>query len=360
LKFKHWFWSGVAVFLLTTSVPAQSTETLLKYITEANAWKASSEPKLYGVTNIDKFASSTGSTLKRYGLTGVTVQNWTGDEGHVRLTLYEMVDTSAAYGFFTFKRNPGQAGLAAVPLGTEGFRTGNRIYYWQSKYVVELEGDTKASESLGRLISQNILGRSRKPLVSDHLPPNNLVQDSEKYVVDAAGLDPSLGLDGGKLGFDDDVEVATGRYRINGKTASLVLLMYPTQHVAKKYMDAWTASSPTDSAFRKRVGPLVAWVRGTHDAELAGEILKSVGYESSVTWNQPRPDISVREIILTIFTFIGIALLFTFVAGVSFGGLRIFVKARYPDRFFDRSEDVEIIQLKLDQPFTRKEIGGGK
>ena len=43
-------------------------------------------------------------------------------------------------------------------------------------------------------------------------------------------------------------------------------------------------------------------------------------------------------------------------ADFSFGGLRIFVKARYPDRIFDRPEDMEIIQLKLGQGLIQKQL----
>ena len=132
--------------------------------------------------------------------------------------------------------------------------------------------------------------------------------------------------------------------------------MYPTQQVAKKYEDQW-ASAPNDNpAFRKRVGPLIAIVRGSRDPSLAKSILDGVNYESQVTWDQPRPDVSLRQVILTIFTFIGIALLFTIIVGLSFGGLRVFVKARYPNRVFDRPEDMEIIQLKLAQGVTPKEL----
>jgi len=357
MKLKKPFISALLLLALAASLEAQSRATLLKYTGESSDWKPVDDLKQYDETSIDSFAGKEGATLKRYGLTGVTVEDWSGAADRVRLTLYEMSDASAAYGFFTFERNPSQKGFSTVPLGTEGFRVGNRTYFWQAKYVVRLDGAPAASDSLGHLVSQNIFGRSRKPVVSDHLPLNNLLPESEKYIVDAAGMDPNLGLDGSTLGFDDDVEIATGRYQVNGKFADLVLLMYPTQHVAKKYAEAWDSALPAEKALRKRVGPLVAWVRGSDDPEVAKRILDSVGYESSVTWNQPRPDLSLREVILTIFTFIGFALLFTLVAGISFGGLRIFVKARYPDQIFDRSRDMEIIQLKLDQGFTRKELG---
>src|SRR5262245_6716963 len=133
-------------------------------------------------------------------------------------------------------------------------------------------------------------------------------------------------------------------------------MMYPTQQLAKKYEEQWATTAPNEGDFRKRVGALLALVRGSRDATVAKSILDGVNYETQVTYNQPRPDISLRDMILTIFTFIGIALLFTVVMGVSFGGLRIFVKARYPDRIFDRPEDMEIIQLKLAQGLIQKQL----
>jgi hypothetical protein len=354
---KAWFGSALFLFLLTVSLQAQSRETLLKYLSENPDWKPTSAARQYDSATVDGFAGKAASTLKRYGFIGVTTQDWTSSEGRVRLTLYEMSDPSAAYGFFTFQRNSDQPGFSSVALGTEAFRNNRRTSFWQSKYVVQLEGTDTATEGLGRVVSQNIFGRSLKPPVADHLPLNNLVQDTQKYVVDEAGVDPRLGLDPSTLGFDDDVEIATARYQVNGKTANLVLFYYPTQQLAKKHEDAWDASAPGDIPFRKRVGPLIAWVRGSDDPKVAQEILSTIGYESQATWTQSRPDLSLRTVILTIFTFIGIALLFTFVAGVSFGGLRIFLKARYPDRIFDRPEDMEIIQLKLNEWLTRKELG---
>ena len=183
-----------------------------------------------------------------------------------------------------------------------------------------------------------------------------MVQGSEKYAVDAPGIGRNLDVDPQMLGFDDSVEVATADYRVNGKVAHLLLLMYPDQQLAKKYEDQWTASDADGGASRKRIGALLAIVRGSHDPAVTKAVLDGVNYETQVTWDQPRPDISLRDVILTIFSFIGIALLFTVVVGLSFGGVRIFVKARYPDRVFDRPEDMEIIQLKLVQGVTQKEL----
>lgn len=334
----------------------QSRDAVLKSIQQDSKWSAADQPAQYDEKNITKLAAKRAEAIQHYGFTGATAQTWTGADGSVRLTMYEMLDAGAAYGLFTLDRNLDEPGFTTIPIGTEGFRVGNRAEFWQSKYVIRLEGTAAATDKLGRAISQNIFGSSRRPQVATHLPPENLVQGSEKYIVDASALGRNLDLDPQTLGFDDSVDIATADYRVNGKIAHLVLLMYPTQQLAKKYEEEWSARSPVDAGFRKRVSALFAIVRGSNDPNVSKAILNGVNYETQVTWDQPRPDISLRDVILTIFSFIGVALLFTVIVGLSYGGVRIFVKARYPDRVFDRPEDMEIIQLKLSQGVTTKEL----
>src|SRR5437899_408893 len=160
MKFKAWLGSTLPVLLLAVSLQEQSRETLLKYVGENPDWSSSGSVRQFDENNLEGLAGKTAPTIKRYGVTGVTVQDWNSKDGRVHLTLYEMVDPSAAYGLFTFGRNPNQPDFSAVPLGTEGFRTGLKTYFWQSKYVVKLEGDPKPVENLAGLISQNIFGRS--------------------------------------------------------------------------------------------------------------------------------------------------------------------------------------------------------
>lgn len=353
---KKWFWSTLLVLMLAAALQGQSRESVLKAVAETSNWTPADKPTTYDEKNIDALAGRHAPAVIRYGLIGATKQSWRGPGGSVRLILYEMIDASAAYGLFTLERNIDQPGFTSLPFGSEGFRVGNRSYFWQSKYVVSLEGAAAVTDTVAQVISENIFGRSRKPPVSSLLPPSNLVQGSEKYVVESSSVGRTAELDPESFGFGDSVEVATADYRVDGKSAHLVLLLYPTQQVAKKYEEQWDAKTPDEAAFRKRVGALVGLVRGTRDPEVAKAILDGVNYETQVTWNEPKPDISLREVILTIFTFIGIALLFTVIVGMSFGGVRIFVKARYPGRVFDRPEEMEIIQLKLGQGLSHKEL----
>jgi len=269
MKFRSLVCVALVVLSLSGTLQAQTREVLIKTIGENAAWTVAAAPKQFDESSLATLAGKSAPSLQRYGLSGVTVQDLNGADGKIRLTLYEMLDASAAYGLFTLERDLEQPGLSSIPLGTEGFRNGSRTFFWQSNYVVKLDGNEKAADSLGHLVSSSIFGRSRKPPVSDLLPPNNLVAGSDKYIVDATGLDPKLALDGSKLGFDADVELATARYVIDGKNVNLVLFLYPTAQLAKDFFESWNASNANDEPFRRRVGPVIAWVRGSRDADVA-------------------------------------------------------------------------------------------
>ncbi|MGA8875241.1 MAG: hypothetical protein WB555_06885, partial [Candidatus Korobacteraceae bacterium] len=84
--------------------------------------------------------------------------------------------------------------------------------------------------------------------------------------------------------------------------------------------------------------------------------LNSVNYEAEVTWNEAT-SLSKRDnignLIVAVFALIGIILLISIIFGVFFGGIRIVVKRLFPNRVFDRPEEVEIIQLHLEEPTER-------
>src|SRR5215831_19736345 len=128
--YKLGFWSLALALLVSPALRGQSRESVLKAIQQSSKWSPADQPIQYDDKNIDAFAGKRASTLVHYGLTGVTTQNWNGSDGSVHLTLYQMSDASAAYGLYTLDRNIDQPGYTAIPLGTEGFRIGNRSEFW--------------------------------------------------------------------------------------------------------------------------------------------------------------------------------------------------------------------------------------
>ena len=156
-------------------------------------------------------------------------------------------------------------------------------------------------------------------------------------------------MDPASLGFDYSAQAATADYRIDGKKAHLLLLLYPTQQIAKKIEEQLLSSSTLPASSRKRIGPLLAIASGLSDASSNQSLLEQVHYQSTVTWSEPQPGLGLGPIIVTAFTFIGILVALSILVGLGLGYGRTIAQSLYPNRSFQRDKDAEIIQLKLDQ-----------
>ena len=105
---------------------------------------------------------------------------------------------------------------------------------------------------------------------------------------------------------------------------------------------------------------MVALVTGAHDARTARALIDRITYGTSVTWNEPsweakEPPFLVMIVNILIGTLL--LLLYAFIAGLLFAGVRLIVKRVAPGRFFDRDEDVELLQLGLgSKPIEAKDF----
>jgi len=353
---RNWFGGVLLLFVLTSSIQGQGREALLQSVSSLPGWTASSKPAIFNESTIDEFDAKLAAILRIYGLNGVTVQAWQSPSGELRATLFQLSDAGAAYGFFSNRRRLEGTLRSSFSAGAESFRNGKYAYFWQAAYVVRLEGEARAMQGAAEVMSRNILGRSQRPPISTHLPATNLIAGSEEYILDAASLPKMEGIDSDGIGFDVSAEVAMADYWINGKKVRLLLAIYPTQQLAKKYADQIFAHAPALGSSQKRIGPILAIVSGTTDSFVIQSLLDQVHYSSKVTWNEPQPGLGLGPVIVTVFTFIALLLGACIFAGVGLGGFRILMKSRYPNHAFNRPSDVGIIQLKLDQELTRKEI----
>ena len=357
---RRWICSVAVLVALATRIDAQNQTggtdpaSLLKDIEAVSGLTAQSDPALYDASTLEQYDPRLAPSLKLYGLKSVTRQRWATRGETVEVVLFEMLDSGAAYGIYTLQQSAERDRPTPTLIGAASFLRGNQLHFWQSNFYVRLSSPDRLLNPIAETISRSIPGRSRKPPVSEYLPAQGLVEGTEKYLLSADFLDLPSGLDPQKLGFDSSAEAATASYRIDGAPAKLLLLLYPTQHIARKYAEAMEAD--LKAAFTKRAGPLLAIVYGSNNDIAAASILDDVSHEFKVTWDEPPPGLGLGTMLITIFTFIGLSLAFTAFAGVSFGGLRVFVKSRYPDRVFDRPESMEIIQLKLNEGVTPKQI----
>jgi hypothetical protein len=112
--------------------------------------------------------------------------------------------------------------------------------------------------------------------------------------------------------------------------------------------------------YGERRGLMLTLIAGAHDAAAARFIFDRIGYETSVTWNEPsweakEPPFLVMIVNILIGT--ALLLLYAFIAGLIFAGVRLLVKRLVPGRVFDRDESVELIQLGLgSKPIEAKDF----
>lgn len=78
----------------------------------------------------------------------------------------------------------------------------------------------------------------------------------------------------------------------------------------------------------KRAGPLVAVIQSPANRDAAERLLSLIRYQADITLDQrvnTRRD-NIGNLVINAFVLIGILLCFTFVGGLAFGGLRLFMR----------------------------------
>jgi hypothetical protein len=352
-------WIAVAACLLSP-VYAEDRLELIDLIALDDSWTVRSAPVDYARNDIDQLVGDNAGQIREYGVVGASTFELSpaGSNSPFEVTLFEMIDSSAAFGLFALERDRHASDFAPAVVGTESYRQRGRLFIWQANFVIVTDGPEAEATRIGTLLAENILGGSLKAPVSTLLPGQGLVADSETYLLSPEAFRERTGMDPARLGFENSAEAAVAEYTSpGGGTTLLALLLYPTQHLASRHLQAWleTTDNPPPN---RRSGPLLGIAADSSDANLTAAVLDALRYQSEVTWNAPPPDpLTLPHLILTIFTGIGIALGFTLVVGLSFGGVRIYLKTRYPDRFFGTSPGAELIQLHINQSVTRKQLG---
>jgi hypothetical protein len=299
--------------------------------------------------------------LKEYGFNDFEDAHYTRSDRKIEIRAIRFRDASGAYGAFTFYKTPE---MQTEKIGDQGASANDRVLFYRGSVLVQalLDRVTPMSAAELRELAADVplpAGSARNlPLLPLYLPRPGYVPNTAKYVVGERGL-ASIGtpIPASPVNFEQGAELAQGQYNSGQGTATLTLISYPTPQIAGERLRAMEAahSQPRDTAtsplfLTKRSGPLVAVVTGAISPREAKALLASVNYDAEVTWNL-RTGLSPRDnvggLLVGVVTLTGLILGLAVVAGVAFGGIRIIAKRLFPDRVFDRSQDVEIIELKL-------------
>ncbi len=350
---KRFLIAGVLFFFLGSVALASDTNDLLP--SSFAGWAQSGS--VQSTTDAAKADAAYPAVLKEYGFANSETATYTRADGR-KLTVKaaRFNDATGAYGAFTFYRQPA---MKTERIGTKAASANQRILFFRDNILVDADFDrvTEMSAAELRELAATLpaakASAANLPNLPEYLPKSDAVENSAKYILGPqALLAEKAPLTPEQVDFSHDPEILIQDYSSKNGPLTLTLIQYPTPQIAGERLRALQSAeqSSPNSLLVRRSGPLVDVVTGAVGSSEAHALLNSVNYEAEVTWDEAT-SLSKRDnignLMLGVFALTGIILLISLIFGVFFGGIRVLMKRLFPDRVFDRPEDVEIIQLHL-------------
>jgi Family of unknown function (DUF6599) len=341
--------------------------------------------QIQGTPQINRDAAAADATnarvLQEFRFTDLASATYTREDGRtLKIRAARFADASGAFGAYTFYLRPE---MNKEQIGDQGSSIGDRVLFYRGHILVDAQFSKETPMSGAEL--RELAGMLPKPggnsgnLPSflQFLPTRNYVTNTQKYVMGPmalAAIQPPVSAD--LVDFGASAEASLARYQTASGEATLMLISYPTPQLAAEHLrriDAAHQLAAQSSAgiseiagsgtfFDKRTGPIVAIASGGISDSDAKALLGRVNYEANVTWNTPSDNSEVKQLyslILNIVVLCAILAGLAIIAGVAFGGVRILAKRFFPDKVFDRPEQMEFISLHLTETAVKGPGAGG-
>ena len=276
----------------------------------------------------EKSAPTTLATPERYlyqeyGLEATEQAIYTApDKRRFTATSWRMHDSTGAMALFQLRRPSGATPAKFAPLAVN---TSDGVIYAYGNYVFQFTGGQPDSKDLNGFYNQlPKFENSLLPLLSQSLPPEDLVPNSERYILGPVSLQrftpaipPSV------AAFRFGTEGQLGKYNTPKGLMTLVIFNYPAPAMAR---DKSVEFQKIAGAAVKRTGPLVAIILSPPDPDAAERLLGKINYRAQVTETEKIPVNEIKGFagqLVNIFVLAGLVILMCFVAGLGFGGFRV-------------------------------------
>jgi len=329
-------------------------------------WQMQGKPQ----TSTDPAAAdpTNAVVLKEYGFSDFESATYTRDDGRtLKLRAARFADASGAFGAYTFYL---QQEMRKEEIGDQGASLGNRVLFYRGHILIDAQFSKESPMSGDQLraLSANLPrpggSAGHLPTFIEFMPQRDYIPNTQKYVMGPVALEIlGLPVSTDLVDFDASSEVSLGRYSTSSGEGTLILIYYPTPQLAAEHLRRINAAHQlpppqtgeltiacSQDFCDKRTGPILAIASGGISQSDAKSLLGMVTYEANVTWNTPTTNPEVHDLyilILNIVILCAILAGLAIIAGVAFGGFRILMKRLYPDKVFDRPEQMEFISLRL-------------
>jgi len=321
------------------------------------------------------------AVLREYRFTDVASAIYTRDDGRtLRVRAARFADASGAFGAYTYYLHPE---MNKEQIGDQGASMGDRVLFYRGHVLIDAQfskGTPMSGSELRELagaLPRPGGSAGNLPTFIQFLPSRHYISNTQKYVMGPIALASlELPITSDQVDFGASSELTLGHYQTPSGEATLVLVSYPTPQLAAEHLRRIEAAhgvadsnqsgvstiNGSGTFFDKRSGPIVAVASGGISDNDAKSLLGMVNYEANVTWNSPTSDPQVHDLymlILNIVILCAILAGLAIIAGVAFGGVRILMKRVYPDKVFDRAEQMEFISLHLTDTVVKGGSAGG-
>jgi hypothetical protein len=313
------------------------------------------------------------AAANEYGFVAGEQRSYSRGADSLEVALYRMKDPSGAYGEYSYLRTSDMphANLAehsAMSPDHALALAGNLVLEIRGRELSKFETDLKVLVAAAASHAEEGL----LPLLRDHMPQVGMIERSDHYILGPVVLNEFVAVSSGDwLGFSQGAEVETARYKLNGREVTLLIADFPTPQTAQKRLaelehelniNGSGAGLGPPQLFAKRSLTLLAFVVGAKTQSEADALLKQVRSGTELTWNEPGfslTDPNVGTMVVGAIIGTGIICAFALISGIAFGGVRLIVKRALPDKVFDRSSELQILQLGLSsKPINAEDFYG--
>ncbi|HEY3929339.1 MAG TPA: DUF6599 family protein [Candidatus Koribacter sp.] len=297
------------------------------------------------------------AVLKEYGFQDYETAEYTRDGRHLTVKAARFDNVSGTFGAFTFYRAPQ---MQPEKIGDDAASNNTRILFYRSNVLVDVSLDQTTAMSaadlrvLAKELPQAHGNEATPPNLPGYLPKDKLVSGTVRYVLGPDALNlvhaPVSADQVNFAKFGNDAEVALGDYEDRGARSTMVVISYPTKEIATERLhnlDTTMQSAP--GYISKRSGDKVVVMTG--DLPMADEkgLVGSVNFDATVSWTEATsvsPRNNIGNLIVAVFSLIGILMLVGAGFGFLMGGTRVLFRRILPGRFHKEDED-EFISLDL-------------
>jgi hypothetical protein len=319
-------------------------------------------------TNPASADPANAAVLTEYRFADFASSTYTREDGRtLKVRAARFADASGAFGAYTFYLRPE---MRREQIGDQGASLGDRVLFYRGSVLIDAQFSQESAMSGAEL--RELAGdlprpggnNANLPTFIEFMPRRGYLPNTQKYAMGPAALATlSAPVSADLVDFGASAEVSLGRYTTPSGEATLMLISYPTPQLAADHLRRIDAAhqlalpqagistiESSGSFFDKRTGPMVAIASGPISGDDAKSLLGMVNYEASVTWNTPTGSHEAHDLYLLILNVVIICAIIgglAIVAGVAFGGVRILIKRWFPNKVFDRPEQMEFISLRL-------------